>query len=578
MQLARIEWLFLAVIAAVTIGLRIPTVTYGLPTFEGADDVFVLQPALEIASLIKPATQFGLPDSTLFYGYGAVFRVVFETLDAFGRTSGAHPLDDYLTHHATWPLITVRIINIATTLATFFLLYLCARKLFSKSAAMMSVLLASTSWILLEHTIHARPDLLSGALALAVLYASLRIIEQPTMRNYLVAGVLVGLSIATKYPLALTALIVIAAHGAHCEWKARAILQSKQLWLAGGVALITFSIATPLFWPLLPRAIEQLRYEARTSHLGADGLSFWGNLRFYATHVLNYGIGTLTSILALVGALHLLVKRRSQALTVLVFPIALIIALSLHGLHWDRWMIPVVPFIALLAGYVITEITCLPRLQNRWCRQFAGRAGMAPPKAESEAETLAPRPRRGRGRVSASACFWKVGLVAVISLTLVPPAMRTIRTWNSFRHAETREVAKNWLIENGIPNARVAREPYTPFLNNAMNETLLPSLGVLNDKQLTERNMDYLLANADQRERLFTAPDTFPVFIEYYENNLRASQLVFTARVAPERNVERLTETPDWNIWNNLPTLDAERGSNIEIHAFSEAAKQRHTN
>lgn len=579
--MARIEWCFLGIIAAVTVGLRIPTITYGLPVFEGADDLFVVQPALEIASLIKPATQFGLPDSTLFYGYGVVFRVVFEVLDVLGLTNGAHPLDDYITYHATWPLMTVRVINIVMTVGIFILLYLCGRKLFSKSSGALAVVLAASSWILLEHTIHARPDLLSAALALGVLYTSLLIIEHSTTRNYVIAGVLVGLSIATKYPLALTGLMIIAAHGTRHAWNIRTMFASRHLWIAGGIALLTFSIATPLFWPLLPRAIDQLRYEARSSHSGADGLSFWGNLGFYTTHVLNYGIGTLVSILAAIGGLQLLVKRRSHALLVLVFPVGLILALSLHGLHWDRWMIPVVPFIALLAGYVITTI----------------RGALSQKQADADTR---PRPLRGRGaRVSASLSafggavparpanclhhlLWDRGYtlgLAIVAVSLImPPIVRTTRTFNSFRHPETREIAKQWVIENAIPNASVVRESYTPFLNSSFDETLLPSLGVLNDKQLTERNVDYLISNADQRERFFNASDTFPVFIEYYDNNLKASQRVFTARVAPERNVEALTATSDWNIWNNLTTLDAQRGPTIEIYAFSESAKERHAN
>lgn len=543
MPLKRHEIIFLMVIALVTVVLRLPTITFGVSAFEGADDAYVLRPALEIGSLIKLPTEFGLPDSTLFYGYGVVFRVVFEVLQFFGVTQGVHPLDDYSAYHATWPLITVRVLNILWTLLTLLLVYLCSKKLFSVKAAAAAVVLAASSWMLLEHTIHVRPDLLSAALALAVLYVSINIMLQGRQRDFIIAGVLVGIAVATKYPLVLTALIVMTAHGIHSVSNGKRGIQqflfAKPLWIAGGIALLTFSVATPLFWPHVSDAVAQIRYEARTVHPGADGLSFFGNLHFYLTHVLHYGIGTLAAIVALIGAVLLVVKQRRVALLVLIFPVALVLVLSTHGLHWDRWLIPVIPFLAMLAGYAIAAVFNIRFVAN--------------------------------ARYGGVIC----GTLLII-LVLVPAIVRTVRSFNSFQHEETREIAKNWFVENAFPNARIAREAYTPLLSPHFEELYLTSLGSQSGDQLAAQQIDYLISNVEQRNRFLTHPNTFPVFIEYYHAHLKHAELVFTARTDSDRNAELLVPISDWDVWKHIAILDVRRGAPIEIYAFSPAAKQWH--
>lgn len=540
MILKRHEIAFLLVIALVTILLRLPTITFGVSAFEGADDAYVLRPAVEIASLMQLPTEFGLPDSTLFYGYGVVFRLVFEVLQFFGVTHGVHPFDEYAAYQATWPLITVRVLNICWTLLTLLFVYLCSKKLFGEKAAAAAIVLSASSWILLEHTIHARPDLLSAALVLTVLYVSINIKQRGRQRDFIIAGLLVGISVATKYPLVLTALMVIAAHGIHSVSSGKRGIQrllfAKPLWLAGGIALLTFSIATPLFWPHVSEAVAQIQYEARIVHPGADGLSFFGNLQFYLTHVLQYGIGTLAAIVALIGALRLSMTQRRVALIVLIFPVALVLVLSTHGLHWDRWLIPVIPFLAMLAGYAIAAVFNMRFVANA----------------------------RYHGVLCGS---------LLIFLVLAPAIVRTVRTYNSFRHEETREIAKDWFMQNALPNARVAREAYTPVLSPDFEELYLTSLGAQSDDQLAAQQIDYLISNVEQRERFLTHPNTFPVFIEYYQGHLKHAERVFTARIDPARSAELLVPISDWGVWKNITVLDVHRGSPIEIYAFSPAAK-----
>ncbi|MBI3120199.1 MAG: glycosyltransferase family 39 protein [Candidatus Kerfeldbacteria bacterium] len=543
MQFQRWEILLLTLVSVFTIAMRIPAISFALPDVEGADDRYMLVPALKIASLQEPATQFGLPDSTLFYGYGIVFRGVFEILDLANLTSATHPLDDYLNHHAIWPLMTVRVLNIAWTLGALFLLYVISRRWYNRTVAATTVVVLSFSSMLLEHTLYARPDIPSMAFVLLVLWFAIQIHDRGRVKDYLLAGIGMGLAVATKYPLVLTVIPVVIAHGSRVLTGSASDLQRpansawkkwKLLLLCAGVSFIAFSIATPLFWPMLPRAIEQIRWEARATHPGADGLSFFGNLQFYLTHVLNYGIGTLIAALSIVGIIRAIRTDRIKTCILFSFPIFTLLVLSFHRLHWDRWMIPTLPFLALGAGIGMHWI---------WSRV---------PKQFSTVVAFA--------------------VLAVI--TIAPPMLRMARVEFAFTENETREVAREWLERNTLPDARIVREPYTPSLRKpGISEQEVPAIGAKNDVAYQNDKIDYFVSNVELRERFYASPDTFPVFKIYYDNLLSQSQLIQRIEVPEELQWGSTIAVSDWNILRPKQSFATQFGPTIEIYAFSERAK-----
>ena len=115
-----------------------------------------------------------------------------------------------------------------------------------------------------------------------------------------------------------------------------------------------FVIAPNLFLDYQTVIASVIR-EARPNHLGADGLSFLGNLRFYLLDFAD-SFGIVTIGLMLWGLICLLRERDEGSLCLLV-GFLYWICMSILKLHWSRWGIPIYPFYLILTGIALADIS-----------------------------------------------------------------------------------------------------------------------------------------------------------------------------------------------------------------------------
>jgi len=220
-----------------------------------------------------------------------------------------------------------------------------------------------------------------------------------------------------------------------------------------------------------------------------------------------------------------------MTLMIISFPLALVAGLSFHGLHWDRWMIPVLPFLAIGAGVALMWLWRQPTV---------------------------PR--------------WVTMLLLIV--TFMPPIFRGLATTRSFRTPETRELARQWFIDHTFESSTTVAEAYTPrLLTDTTKQSFTENIGLKRDLDYQADGVDYFVTNADRRELFLSLPTTFPVFITYYQNTLAQSQLLYRSIVPAAESMETRVSVPDWTIWRHPWPFSVRRGQTIEIYGFSERAK-----
>ncbi len=526
------EWGILLLVLIVNILVRLPGIFYGVPIFEAADDNYVLHESVRIASFERPAVLVGLPDSTLFYSNGIALRVVFEVLKISNQTAAPNVTVAYEDLHEPWIHETARVVNLLWVITALLVFTFFTRRFFGKRTALLALVLFSASSLILEYFIEIRPDVPSIALIFGTLLTSANIAQKARRKDYVLTGILFGLSVATKYPLVLLVIPIAFAHAKASQKNLRRFFACRSLWILLGVSVATFAILAPVFFVFPSRTISQIRYEGRSQHFGADGLSFAGNLWFYLTHALNYGIGTFAAFLSLAGAVVMFKKRWRVALFLWSFPLATLIALSFHPLHWDRWMIPLLPFEALAAGWFIDTLL---RTQKQTLKFIA---------------------------------------VALFLFALAPAMWRSLIVVRSWTHPETREVAHTWVLENVPSGSRIVRSAYTPLLNDSrFTENVISTIGAQKTEFYMEQQVDYFIVNNAELERFFTDTATPEQHKAYARKTLENSVLIFETKVPPSQLPRNLISVSDWHVFQNGFLPKPQNGDSILIHAFSAKAK-----
>ena len=144
----------------------------------------------------------------------------------------------------------------------------------------------------------------------------------------------------------------------------------------------------------------------------------------YYLDSLGWGFGYAAGLAALAGAVLLARRDRTRLAILLIFPVALFLYLSLQSRFFGRWLLPVYPALALLAGYA-----CMRGLA--WVRERI------------------PRWR-----------WWILGAGA--ALLLWQPLAADARSMAVLGNTDTRAIARQWLVEHSRRGLRVVIEPAVP--------------------------------------------------------------------------------------------------------------------
>ena len=184
------------------------------------------------------------------------------------------------------------------------------------------------------------------------------------------------------------------------------------------------------------------------------------------------GLGPGLSILAALGLLISVVQHRRGDLAVLSFVIAYYLLISLPPVRFDRNLLPLMPFLAVLAGrtvgWLVDFLTAHPRQMTAHLRRISSVA---------------------------------VGL-AVVAVTATPSVSRAIAYDQLFRTRDTRTIALDWIEQNIPRGATIAREQSTPQIPNSAYRVGFEWL--LANKPLEwyrSAGFDYVVTSSNQFDR-----------------------------------------------------------------------------
>jgi len=489
-----------------------------LPYFAEADEGIFVGRAVRMASTgdLNPHW-FGNPGSTTFYPQTFLFHIWYAATENGSLFSANPDLQMHFNQEMSDYFLLGRMLSVLYGVLSLPLTYLLGKRVFNQRIGLIG------AWLLLANAVYwyyaqiVRTD--TSALFWSVLSLWLCIIayERPIWRNFLLAGLIIGFSIASRY--FMVALIPMFFLLWLATVRTNRDDQTRNQFIINGITgflavLVGFAITTPYFFLDFATALKNLLAEGRSEHLGADGFTPWGNFWWYLTVAIPRSITWWQALLALAGMILAAASRRFTRIILVVYVLIFLIAISLSPLHWMRWVAQLMPLFALFTAFALDEVIRYLGQRMEW---------------------------RARSRHFALALI--VGIVSIWPLYQV--VLHNIKQASP----STRVLARQWIIENLPEHSKIGQENYTaPLAGTEFDIDFVDPLssgGSLTD--YAAGGYDYLVASGGIYERYFAEPERYAEHVSFYESLFSEAQLLqriepSTTRAGPAILIFQLPE------------------------------------
>ena len=414
-------WPALAVVLLGGLGLRLWGVRQGLPYAYNADEADHFVP-----HAIKMFVQGTL--NPHYFANPPAFTYVLHWLFAlwYGGANGA--IRAFALHpEAVYTLARVAAAMLGTI--ALWLLYLTGARLWNRAVGLLAAAVEAVAFLPVFYAHLALNDAPTLAPATLSLLGTAGVLRKGRARDYLLAGVGLGLACATKYTAGIVLVpLLVAVLARYLDGGRRALARALVgIVLAGLGALLAFFIANP--YALLDYSafhgelVHQSTLSAESQ--GKLGAPKEGGLVYYLWSF-TWGLGWGPSLAALAGAVT--VWRDERRLGWLLVPAALafVLFMGLQGRYFGRWLIPIFPVVCLLAAFFVVQAI-------GWCTRAQGGQAL-------------------RGVLAA---------LLVVAL-LIQGFVYSVHSGIVLSRADTRNLTRQWMLAHIPAGAKIVAEPVEP--------------------------------------------------------------------------------------------------------------------
>jgi len=353
--------LVLLLIFLLGLGLRLWGITYGFPHIWNIDEPALVRSAYSLRFNLNPG-HFDWPH--FYYYFNGLFYMIFyyarAVITKLGLKDFVELVAPIVYKDPTVFYLISRVINAIVGAFTVVVMFKTAKTVFPKSMAIIAALLIA---ILPYHVGESHKALLEPALVLTMLLVylySIKIIKNPTLKNYILAGVFIGLSTSIKYNGFLSAICIIVASIVAFRLNQKKVsikFLIKALFISATVSVAIFFVTTPYalldykeffrndissgaFWQF--ENIGKLPINLYLS-------SLWFNLVTKMPLAVTYPIW----ITGMVGLIVATIKKEYKLLPLSSFLIFYIVYTSSLERQPTHYFLPIFPLIIIFATYFL---------------------------------------------------------------------------------------------------------------------------------------------------------------------------------------------------------------------------------
>ncbi|NLO71519.1 MAG: phospholipid carrier-dependent glycosyltransferase [Porphyromonadaceae bacterium] len=344
------------------------------------------------------------------------------------------------------------------------------------------------------------------------------------------ASVMATIATLEKYPGLLSIGIILVAIGIKAFKKDE---QGNQLgWkfffkttlTSALVCILSVLVFAPQLLIHFDLAWKQIVNEARPTHLGSDGLGWAGNILYYFKDFYQNS-GLFIFILVLIGLVAIILLKDPNYL-LLMFGIGYWITLSVLALHHSRWSLPMIISPLFLAAFGVTKIWQL-----------------------SEKKKVA-----------------RIMVIVALTMVSLPFVLKGINTSIMLTWKDTRNIALNYMEENGIDPEITISDGYTPHYPNSKTDIFAFNIFEPNEKK-------YIVFSSIMGDRYAAEPERYIQENAFYATVRSNLELVHEFHPYPEpvtliEHFQVILEYLNWQISKSESQFT--RGPKLEIYRLPE--------
>jgi len=508
------------VVILLGLGLRLRGIDFGLPYLYHPDERFVVDSVRQILATgnMNPYW-FGWPGSFVTYILAGLYAVILGVYSVYCFFRGdAHSFVGFESllsgDLALAPEIlnlTGRLLMTVFAIITICFVYLVGKKIFNRTVGILASFCLAIAPLHVGPSRVIRPDIPATMLILCSVYFLLLFIEQNTKSKFLIiSSLLVGFSVAAKYTSGIVLLPVLV----YCSiLDSRQDRTSKDIYLSDFVKIKTnlskalvfsfigFFILAPFVILNFEHALRAINYEMRATHFGSERLPAMQNFLWLGKKVLVEGIGgAFFAVFACLGLFMAILKRSLKTYIFLIFPLAFYLFITFFGqLRWARWLIPVLPFEAILFGAGFYGL--YKHITHR--KVFVNYKGII--------------------------VFL---FIAILAGGSAPALVGGIKQGSKLSRTDVRTIAKEWIEENLPQGSSVAYEYYAPHLHvNPRSDLVLLNTAweQIVSRPISyylDRDIDYVIVTSSFKDLYLKEPGRYAKEIQRYEDLGKKAELI----------------------------------------------------
>ena len=362
---SRYCWLALVGVLALAAGLRLWGLLAGPPVWHADEFRFVFWPLNFFGGDLNPHF-FNYP-SLQFYLCAVVYLAYYLV---HGLLANGWTLIEFAAHHYFWDadrlLLLARLTSVAFALGTVAWVFLLGRALGGWLGGILAALLLAVGALHVRQSPLAAVDVPMTFWFAGATWAAVRLLQRQGLRDYLLAGALVGLAAGTKYPGGLAGAGVLAAH-----LLARRSPFAGRLWLAGMASVGAFLLVCP--YVLLDYETFWRGFSFETGHLSQGRADLGSGWWYHLSISLRYNLGWVGLGLTVAAVVQAVRRPRREVWVVLAGFVAYLAVMGWGKLVFARYALPLVALQAVLAADALSQAN-----GRRWLLGLAALAALEP--------------------------------------------------------------------------------------------------------------------------------------------------------------------------------------------------------